>query len=307
MKHMVARERESAMATATLQHKPPKDMMSLALQITDGCTHGKCRFCDIYEGVPFTALPREEVIADIEELAKRAMSHERRVYFTGGNPYALPTDQLLEIMDEIEKRIPSVNSYGGFCRIMDIARKSDEELAALAARGVNDIAIGAESGYDPALEFMEKGCTAADIVEQGRRLHDAGIEFTFFYLAGLAGAGKGQENAIASAKAFSAAVPKTILIVTITPTKTWRLHQDVLEGRWEPEGEREMAEEIRTFIAHLDCTCHINCSHDSDIIQFEGMVPKDQENMLKLLDARIPKMNEASARKRRQYMHGACF
>ena len=295
------------MATSTLQHKPPKDMMSLALQITDGCTHGKCRFCDIYDGVGFTALPMEEIVADIDKLAASAMSHERRVYFTGGNPYALPTDRLLEIMDEIERKIPTVNSYGGFCRIMDVARKSDEELALLASRGVNDIAIGAESGYDPALSFMDKGCTAADIVEQGKRLHAAGIEFTFFYLAGIAGAGKGQENAVASAEVFSKAAPKSILVVTITPTKTWRLRQDVKEGRWEPAGEREMAEEIRTFIAGLSCDCNVNCSHDSDIIQFEGMVPKDQENMLKLLDDRIPKMNEKSARKRREFMHGACF
>lgn len=295
------------MATSTFQHKPPKDMMSLSLQITDGCTHGKCRFCNIYDGVPFTALPMEEIVADIDALAERAMSHERRVYFTGGNPYALPVSKLTEIFDAVEERIPAVNSYGGFCRIMDIAAKTDEELAVLAARGVNDIAIGAESGYDPALSFMEKGCAAADIIEQGKRLHAAGIDFTFFYLAGMAGAGKGQENAIASAKVFSEAAPKSILIVTITPTKTWRLREDVQEGRWQPEGEREMAEEIRTFIANLDCVCNINCSHDSDIIQFEGMVPKDQENMLKLLDDRIPKMNETSARKRREYMHRACF
>lgn len=282
-------------------------MLCLSLQVTDGCTHGKCRFCDIYNGVPFKMLSKEEILADIDELAKRAMSHDRRVYLTGGNPYALPVSSLLEIFDAVEAKIPTVNSYGGFCRIMDIASKTDEELALLAARGVNDIAIGAESGYDPALEFMQKGCKSADIVEQGRRLHAAGIDFTFFYLAGMAGAGKGQQNAIASAKVFSEAAPKTILIVTITPTKTWRLHEDVESGRWEPAGEREMAEEIRTFIERLDSFCAVNCSHDSDIIQFEGMVPKDQENMLRLLDDRIPKMNEASARKRRMYMHGACF
>ena len=295
------------MATKTLQHKPPKDMLCLSLQVTDGCTHGKCRFCDIYNGVPFEVLPKEEIYADIDELARRAMSHDRRVYLTGGNPYALPTATLLELFDAIEAKIPAINSYGGFCRIMDVARKTDEELALLASRGVNDIAIGAESGYEPALDFMQKGCAATDIVEQGRRLHAVGIDFTFFYLAGIAGAGKGRQNAIASAEVFSKAAPKTILIVTITPTKTWRLHEDVEAGLWEPAGEREMAVEIRTFIEHLDCTCTVNCSHDSDIIQFEGMVPKDQENMLKLLDDRIPKMNEKSARKRRQFMHGACF
>lgn len=295
------------MATSTLQHKPPKDMLCLSLQVTDGCTHGKCRFCDIYNGVPFKMLSKEEIATDIDKLAEHAMSHDRRVYLTGGNPYALPTATLIELFDAIEAKIPSVNSYGGFCRIMDIANKTDEELSLLASRGVSDIAIGAESGYDPALEFMQKGCTAADIIEQGHRLHAVGIDFAFFYLVGMAGAGKGQQNAIVSAEVFSKAAPKQILVVTITPTKTWRLREDIEAGRWAPAGEREMAEEIRTFVERLDCACNVNCSHDSDIIQFEGMVPKDQANMLKLLDDRIPKLNEASARKRREFMHRAGF
>ena len=295
------------MATKTLQHRPPQDMGCPQLQLTDGCTHGKCHFCDIYNGVPFTALPMEEVIADIEALARTTMSHEHRIYLTGGNPFALPVDVLEAAFDEVEKRIPQINSYGGFCRIGDVAHKSDEDLRRLAARGVDDIAIGAESGYDPALAFMEKGCTAADIIEQSRRLREAGISFTFFYLAGMAGAGKGRENAIASARVFSEAGPSRILVVTLTPTRTWMLAEDIAAGLWEAPGEIEIAHEIRTFIEHLSCPCTVNCSHDTDIIRFEGAVPKDQENMLKLMDNRIPKMSERASRKMREFIHHASF
>ena len=289
------------------QHRPPRDMYCPMLQVSNGCTHGKCRFCDIYTGVPFRPSPLEEVVEDIEEIARTATSLTKRIYLTGGNPLALSTEQLCVIFDEVERRIPTVNSYGGFCRITDIARKSDEELRTLAARGVNDIAIGAESGYDPLLEFMEKGQTSADLVEQSRRLHDAGIEFTFFYLAGLAGAGGGQRNAIASAEVFSACAPRCILIVTLTPTKTWPLAQDIAAGRWSPATEREAALEIRTFIEHLDCATSIVCSHDSDIIRFDGLLPGDKQKMLQLLDDRIPKMDEKFARLMREMIHKATF
>lgn len=277
------------------------------LQIANGCTHGKCRFCDIYTGVAFRSSPMDEIIDDINEIAKTATALTRRIYLTGGNPFALPTHQLCAIFDEVEARIPAVNSYGGFCRIMDVARKSDEELRTLAARGVNDIAIGAESGHDPTLAFMQKGQTAADLIEQSRRLHKAGIEFTFFYLAGLAGAGKGTENAIASAEVFSACNPRCILIVTLTPSKGWPLAEDIAAGRWSPEGEVEAAREIRTFIEHLDCTSAIVCSHDSDIIRFEGLLPGDQQKMLALMDDRIPKMNEKFSRLMREMIHKATF
>ena len=289
------------------QHRPPQDMLCPMLQVSDGCTHGKCRFCDIYTGVPFRALPMDEVVAGIDEIARTATLLTRRIYLTGGNPFALPTERLCEIFDAVEERIPTVTSYGGFCRIMDVARKSDDELAELAARGVNDLAIGAESGHQPTLDFMCKGQTADDIVEQAARLHAAGIGFTFFYLAGLAGAGRGQENARASAEVFSAAAPETILVVTLTPAVTWPLAEDIAAGRWEPAGEVEVAREIRAFVAGLTCKTHVNCSHDSDVVRFDGMVPGNQENMLKLMDDRIPKINESAARLMREMIHRATF
>lgn len=289
------------------QHRPPRDMNCPMLQVSDGCTHGKCRFCDIYTGIPFRPSPMEEVLEDIDEIARTATLLTRRIYLTGGNPFALPTERLVEIFDAVERRIPTVNSYGGFCRTLDIAKKSDDELRLLAERGVNDIAIGAESGWDELLDFMQKGQTAADLAEQGARLHEAGIQFTFFYLAGLAGAGKGQENARASAEAFSAAEPSTILIVTLTPTKTWPLAEDIAVGRWTPAGEVETVREIRTFIENLTCKARVIASHDSDVIRFDGMVPADQQKMLDLLDAKIPKINESAARLMREMIHKASF
>lgn len=277
------------------------------LQVSDGCTHGRCKFCDIYTGVPFRPSPMEEISEGIEEIARTATALTRRIYLTGGNPFALPNARLVQIFDAVEARIPTVNSYGGFCRIEDIARKTDAELAELAARGVSDLAIGAESGLDELLAFMRKGQTAADLAEQGARLHEAGIPFTMFYLAGLAGAGRGQENALASAAAFSAAAPQTILIVTLTPTATWPLAEDIATGAWEPAGEVETAEEIRTFIEHLSCRTHVVCSHDSDVIRFDGMVPADQQKMLQLMDHRIPKINEKAARLMREMIHKATF
>lgn len=289
------------------QHRPPRDMNCPMLQIANGCTHGKCRFCDIYTGVPFEASPMDEIIEDIDEIARKATALTRRIYLTGGNPFALPNERLLVVFDEVEKRIPTVNSYGGFCRITDIAHKSDAELAELAARGVNDLAIGAESGHDETLAFMQKGQSANDLVEQARRLHEAGIDFTFFYLAGLAGLGKGEANALASADAFSKAHPKTILIVTLTPTKTWPLAEDIAAGKWAPETEIETAREIRAFIANLDCDAQIICSHDSDVIRFDGKLPADKDKMLALMDHMIPKINEKAARLMREMIHKATF
>lgn len=289
------------------QHQTPSVMNCPMLQIVTGCTHNKCHFCDIFLNVDFKISPRKEIVEDLDELAKTIRPNQHRINLTGGNPYALSAYRLVPILELIKEKLPSVTSFGGFCRIADIKSKSDEDLALLASHGVDDLSIGAESGYDPALAFMEKGHAAADVAEQGQRLHKAGIDFTYFYLTGMAGAGRGQENARATAEAFSAAAPRHILIVTITPTKTWPLAADIADGSWAPPSEIEMIEEIRTLIEDLDCATYVNCSHDTDIIRFEGLLPKDKENMLKLIDNRLPKVNPAAARKMREFIHKATF
>ncbi len=289
------------------QHRPPHDMSSPMLQIVTGCSHGKCHFCDIFNGVPFQPIPMDEVKHDIDAIAKEAMATTRRIYLTGGNPFTLPTHRLVQVFDAVEERIPQVKSYGGFCRILDVAAKTDEELTLLRSRGVDEITIGAESGLDSALAFMEKGHTVADIVEQARRLHDANINFTLFYLAGMAGAGNGQENALASAEVFSQAAPNRILVVSMTPTKGWPLAKDIEAGLWEAPTEVEMAREIQTFVANLTCKTMVNCSHDTDIVRFEGMVPMNQAKLVELMENRIPMMNEGASRRMREALHGATF
>lgn len=289
------------------QHQTPSVMGCPMLRVVEGCAHGKCRFCSIYADEPFRMVPESEIDADLEELSASMRPDQTRINLIGGNPYTLPMGKLIPLLDKIKARLPHVTSFGGFCRVSDIKAKSDEDLALLKEYGVNDLSIGAESGWDEALDFMQKGHSSADVAEQGKRLNKAGIDFSYFYLAGMAGRGKGQENAIESAKAYSEASPGHILVVCMTPTNDWPLSKEIAERLWEAPSEIEMVEEIRTFIEHLDCDTYVNCSHDTDIIKFEGLIPKDQENMLKLIDNRLPKMNPAAARKVRELLHNATF
>ena len=285
----------------------PSVMGCPMLQIVEGCAHGKCRFCSIYADAPFKMVPEKEIDADLDELAKTIRPDQTRINLIGGNPYTLPMKKLIPLLEKIKEKLPNVKSFGGFCRISDIAAKTDEELPLLREYGVNDLSIGAESGWDEALAFMQKGHTAQDVAEQGQRLHEAGIDFTYFYLTGMAGAGKGQQNAIESAKAYSAAAPGHILVVCMTPTNEWPLAEDIKAGRWTAPSEVEMVEEIRTFIENLDCNTYVNCSHDTDILRFQGVLPGDKTKMLELIDHLAPKVSESASRRMREMLHRATF
>ncbi len=172
------------------------------LQLATGCSHNACKFCTMHKETKFAISPTDEIIEDIKELADATRLNKSRVFLTGGNAFCLPQKSLVKSLESLRAQIPEVKSIGTFARVEDVKRKSDEDLRQLAALGIDDISIGAESGYDPALKFMRKGHTAADIIEQCARLDAAGISYNLFYLAGIAGKGGGPENAEATAEVF---------------------------------------------------------------------------------------------------------
>ena len=49
--------------------RPPYEAYSLLIQVTAGCTHHSCKFCTLYEDLPFKfrMSPLEEVKSDLKE------------------------------------------------------------------------------------------------------------------------------------------------------------------------------------------------------------------------------------------------
>lgn len=278
--------------------RPPYEADSALLQVTAGCTHNRCRFCSLYD-VPFSCSPTGEIEADIEELA-RFRPRAERVFITGANPFGLANRQLAPMLERVRERLPRVRSVGGFVRIGDLRHKSDDDLAAWARLGVDDLTIGVETGYDPALAFMDKGHTAADELEQCRRLDAAGIRYSFFYLVGIAGAGRGEEAARASARVFGQLHPVRIGILSMTLFPASRLYGDVQAGRFEMASELENLREIRTLVAELACETLVSTAHVSDAVHVEGLLPRDRGALVRRLDRAIDAADEpALARYRR--------
>lgn len=171
--------------------RPPYEAASILLEVTAGCTHHKCKFCTLYNDLPFKfrMSPLEDIECDLREVKKAAKGwnsgRTRRVFLTGANPFVLSYEKLTAIAELIHKYLPSVKSIGSFARITDVTLKTDEELTKLRALGYDGLTIGIETGDDEALQFMNKGYTRADIIEQCKRLDAAGIHYSFFYLVSI--------------------------------------------------------------------------------------------------------------------------
>lgn len=235
----------------------------------------------------------EEDLRVIHQFQPRA----HRVFLTGANPFVLTVNRLTDIGLLIRKYVGEGQpTIGCFARITDITRKSVEELRQLHHLGFDYLTIGVESGDTQTLARVNKGYSAADIIEQCSKLDEAGIHYNFFYLVGLAGKGCGERNAMRSAEVFNQLHPVTIGFLSLTLFPESRLYRDISEGLYEEATEHERIDEMICLIENLTCHTHILARTVSNPIPLTGALPTDRTSLLNSLREVKEKISEEALR-----------
>ena len=290
--------------------RPPYEAASLLIEATAGCTHHRCKFCTLYNDLPFPfrMSPLEDIEADLLEAqtalhspvgkltaALQGLPNREgpgRAFLTGANPFVLKSDRLLEIAQLIGRYFPNIQTIGSFARITDIGLKTDGELEQLRAAGYDGLTIGVETGDGPSLTFMDKGYTPEDILTQCRRLDRAGIGYNFFYLTVVAWAVQRARSARASAELFNQLHPRLIGSSMLTVYPDSRLYQEIQAGNWREAGEVEKYEELKTLVSYLDIPVTFAALGASNAYQFQGRLPEEREVLLTALDGIIRRESE---------------
>lgn len=289
--------------------RPPYEADSLIIEATAGCTHHRCKFCTLYEDLPFKFRPSPlgDIEADLLEAQtwyhdplRKAEEHlfelpgarASRVFLAGANPFGLKARRLLEIAELVRTYFPGCESVGCFARITDVAAKTDDELAELAAARFDGLTIGVETGDEVALAFMEKGYGAKDIVEQCARLDAAGISYAFFYLVGISGAGRGIEGARATAAILNRTSPWLIGANMLTVYRSSALHEEIAAGRWREAREVEKYEEVKELVSRLSVPVEFAMLGASNPVMLHGRLPEQREEIVAALEAVISEIGE---------------
>ncbi len=289
--------------------RPPYEASSLLLEVTAGCTHHKCKFCTLYADLPFgfRMSPLEDVEADLKEaqaMYRQLMNpNVSRTFLTGANPFVLKFEKLIKISELIHRYFPQMETIGSFARVTDVSLKSDEELAALHRAGYDGLTIGIETADEEALRFMDKGYRAADILEQCRRLDKAGIHYSFFYLTGISGAGRGEAGARVTAAVCNQLHPTVVGANMLTIYPDSRLYAEIQQGNWEEESETEKYREVRILVENLKIPTVFAALGASNAFQMQGTLPKDKGKLLALLNDVIENVGEDKLRRYRESVH----
>lgn len=230
------------------------------LQITQGCTHNKCKFCTMYKGVSFRLQPMEWIEEDLKELAE-IVPDARTIQLLSANPLVMTYDKLAPILEMINRYLPKMEYIYTQGRVSDLKNKTVEQLKSLKELGMREISLGVESGDDWTLNRINKGYRSEDILEQCAKLTEAGVDFWMSFLNGVAGKEHSRDHAVNSAKIFSQCRPMLVGTGGLVLFPGTPLLEEAERGEFTPLSEKEMLIELKTFVENLTCDCHFITHH----------------------------------------------
>lgn len=281
--------------------RPPTDAASLFIEVTAGCSHNACTFCNFYKDTPFMVASLSQIEADLKE-AKRDWPDAKNIWASGGNPFVLSTEKQIEVWDLIKRYYPDAR-ISTYAIISDFKNKSVEDIKKIKEHGLDEIMIGIETGDDEVLRFVNKGYTAADILEAGRKMDEAGITYRMIYLGGLAGKGKLVESAKRSAKIFNQIHPYYMMLTNVSVLPETKLFEQMQAGQWVEASEKERIEEIRTLLNELQIPITVNSGTSTSTVRFEVKLPEERQEILAQLDGVLDKFDDKTENALRRWRH----
>lgn len=259
--------------------RPPSEAYSLIVQVTVGCSHNKCTFCDMYKEKRFHLRKLEDVLEDFN-IARRQYRYIERVFLADGDALIRKTEDLAVILKHIRKVIPECRRVTSYGSPKSILTKSPEDLALLHSLGLEMIYLGLESGNEQVLKHINKGVTVEDIVRAGQMVKDADMKLSVTAISGLGGTEMWKEHAIDTAKAFSRMKPDYIGLLTLMFEGDVPLRRECEEGKFHLLTAPQVAKETLLMLEHIDSEGSVfRSNHASNYLTLKGTLNRDREAM----------------------------
>ena len=262
-------------------YRPPSEAYSLLVQVTIGCSHNKCTFCNMYKAKQFKVRKPEEVLEDLA-WARSHYNRVERIFLCDGDALCLANHKLLVILDYIREHFPECERVTTYGRATDVIRKTDEELRELKEHGLKMVYIGAESGSQKILDKVKKGETREELIEGVQRLEKAGIKTSVTFISGLAGPEDWEEHAIETGKMIAEMNASYVSLLTLMLQPPAPLLEDYQQGKFKLLSPEEVLAETCLMLqyARPSKPCVFRSNHASNYVSLRGNLPMDNESMI---------------------------
>jgi radical SAM superfamily enzyme YgiQ (UPF0313 family) len=281
--------------------RPPSEANSVLLQVTVGCSHKKCSFCPAYKKKKFRIKSHYEILEDILE-ASRWRSIEK-VFLCDGDALIIPQERLIQILGLLRTHIRGVQRVGTYANAKSILRKTIDELVELRELGLGIVYLGIETGNDELLRKIRKGVTAAQMIEAGRRVKEAGIPLSVTVILGLGGSERNTEHANDTARILTEIDPEYASALTLMLMPGTPLYSEYASGHFALPEKFDLLKELAIIIEKADfSSCYFTSNHASNYLPIKARLPEEKKITVATLYNTIKKNDVKSLRA--EFMRG---
>ncbi len=268
--------------------RAPMERSSFMLPVTVGCPYNQCKFCNLFRHLRYRELPAEKIEEELKRV-KDIGGSPTKIFLGDGNAFGLKTERLFWILERIQSYFPDCRTINMDATVTSILQKSEQELKRLAEYGVRHLYLGIESGLEDVLTFMKKDHTVFEAYEAIERLQAAGLIYDAHIMTGVAGRGRGRENADALAQFLNQTHPAHVVNFSMFIHREVPLYREIENGNYVPADELESLREEKRLLEQLNIPVKYEGFHDYLQIRVRGKLPSDQEKMVGKLETFIKK------------------
>jgi len=209
----------------------------------------------------------------------------RSAFLQDSNTLIMRTPELIQVIAFLRKTFPSLSRVTSYARSHTSARKTLQELQELKEAGLDRIHTGMETGYDPLLQYMQKGATAEQHIVGGNKVRESGISLCEYVMPGLGGRKMSREHALETARVLNQINPDYIRLRSLHVRYDSPLRAKLTEEDFILQTEDEVVEEIGVFIENLSVTSRIKSDHVLNLLtEIEGKLPEDKQKLLDIIN-----------------------
>lgn len=183
------------------------------------------------------------------------------VFLQDANTLIMPTGQLLEVVRYLKETLPTIERVTSYARAKTLAKKRVEELKALSSAGLSRLHVGLETGDDELLSYVDKGVTAAEHIEAGRKAKEAGFELSEYVMIDLGGRARWEQHARNTARVLSEINPDFTRLRPLAIGPGLPLYEDYAEGIFQLSSPHQRLQEVRTLVENLHVTGSLCFDH----------------------------------------------
>jgi radical SAM superfamily enzyme YgiQ (UPF0313 family) len=183
------------------------------------------------------------------------------VFLQDANTPIMRTADLVEVIEYLKQTFPSLERVTSYARSKTIFKKTPDELRSLREAGLTRLHIGLETGDDELLKYMDKGVTAAEHIEGGRKAIEAGLELSEYVMPGLGGKTMSERHARETAQVLNKINPHYIRLRPLVPRRRTPLFEIYQSGEFQLLSPHEELREIKLLVEGLEVESRLCFDH----------------------------------------------